>query len=146
MGVEEETRGRNTLDLIYTNEVSLVTDIDVNESDISDHHRIEISTNYKIKQKKIQQNKSEKKDTMTSLNFHAKENKINWDRIKKGVKDIEWKICEDGDAIEIIVILLNMLNILRTKEVPRKKNNEGNKRGKPKEVKKLLNRIKMLKR
>merc|ERR1711984_28496 len=77
----------------------------------------------------------------------AKENKINWDMIKKGVKDIEWKkICEDGDAIEIIVILLNMLNILCTKGVPRKKNNEGNKRGKPKEVKKLLNRIKMLKR
>merc|ERR1712002_845858 len=145
--VEEETRGRNTLDLIYTNEVSLVTDIDVNESDISDHHRIEISTNYKIKEEKIQQNKSEKKDTMTSLNFHAKENKINWDMIKKGVKDIEWrKICEDGDAIEIIVILLNMLNILCTKEVPRKKNKEGNNRGKPKEVKKLLNRIKMLKR
>merc|ERR1712030_167017 len=84
---------------------------------------------------------------MTSLNFHAKENKINWDMIKKGVKDIEWrKICEDGDAIEIIVILLNMLNILRTKEVPRKKNKEGNNKGKPKEVRKLLNRIKMLKK
>merc|ERR1711894_160397 len=64
--------------------------------------------------------------------------------IKKGVKDIEWrKICEDGDAI---VIILNMLNILCTKEVPKKKNKEENNRGKPKEVKKLLNRIKMLKR
>merc|ERR1712140_165509 len=73
--VEEETRGVNTLDLLYTNEVSLVTDIDVNESDISDHHRIEISTNYNIKEEKIQQNKSEKKDTMTSLNFHAKKKK-----------------------------------------------------------------------
>merc|ERR1712074_103149 len=141
------TRGENTLDLIYTNEVNLVTDIDVNESALSDHHRIEISTNYEIKEEKIQQNKSEKKDTMTSLNFHAKENKINWDMIKKGIKDMEWrKICEDGDAIEIIVILLNMLNILCTKEVPRKKNKEENNRGKPKEVKKLLNRIKMLKR
>merc|ERR1712002_154537 len=144
--VEEETRGVNTLDLIYTNEVSLVTDIDVNESDISDHHRIEISTNYKIKEEKIQQNKREKKDTMTSLNFHAKENKINWDMIKKGIKDMEWKkICENGDAIEIIIILLNMLNILCMKGVPRK-NNEGKKREKPNEIKKLLNRIKMLKR
>merc|ERR1711984_69945 len=50
--IEEKTRGENTLDLIYTNEVSLVTDIDVNESALSDHHRIEISTNYKIKKKK----------------------------------------------------------------------------------------------
>merc|ERR1711984_23585 len=144
--IEERTRGENTLDLIYTNEVNLVTDIDVNESALSDHHRIEISTNYEIKEEKIQQNKSEKKDTMTSLNFHAKENKINWDMIKKGIKDMEWKkICENGDAIEIIIILLNMLNILCMKGVPRK-NNEGKKRGTPKEVKKLLNRIKMLKR
>merc|ERR1712105_99037 len=86
-----------------------------------------------------------KKDTMTSLNFHAKENKINWDMIKKGIKDMEWKkICENGDAIEIIIILLNMLNILCMKGVQRK-NNEGKKRGASKEVKKLLNRIKMLK-
>merc|ERR1712002_940648 len=48
-------------------------------------------------------------------------------------------------GIEIIIILLNILNILCVKGVPRK-NNEGKKRGKPKEVKKLLNRIKMLKR
>merc|ERR1712090_26676 len=144
--VEENTRGENTLDLMYTNEVNLVTDIEVNESALSDHHRIEISTNYKIKEEKIQQNKSEKKDTMTSLNFHAKENKINWDMIKKGIKDMEWKkICENGDAIEIIIILLNMLNILCMKGVPWK-NNEGKNRGKSKEVKKLLNRIKMLKR
>merc|ERR1712055_597909 len=65
--VEENTRGENMLDLMYTNEVNLVTDIDVNESALSDHHRIEISTNYKIKEEKIQQNKSGKKDTMTSL-------------------------------------------------------------------------------
>merc|ERR1712090_29 len=71
---------------------------------------------------------------------------INWDMIKKGIKHMEWKkICEIGDAIEIIIILLNMLNILCMKGVPRK-NNEGKKREKPKEVKKLLNRIKMLKR
>merc|ERR1712105_246040 len=87
-----------------------------------------------------------KKDTMTSLNFHVKENKINWDMIKKGIKDMEWKkICENGDAIQIIIILLNMLNILCMKGVPRK-NNEGKKRGTSKEVKKLLKRIKMLKR
>merc|ERR1711984_21804 len=58
----------------------------------------------------------------------------------------EWKkICENGDAIEIIIILLNMLNMLCMKGVP-KKNNEGKKRGTSKEVKKLLYRIKMLKR
>ena len=70
--IEEKTRGENTLDLIYTNEVGLVTDIDVNKSAISDHHRIEISTNYKLKEERIQQKTGGKNDTMTSLNFHAK--------------------------------------------------------------------------
>jgi len=83
--IEEETRGKNTLDLIYTNEIGLVTDIVVNKSAISDHHIIEISTNYKFKEEKIQQKTSGKNDTMISLNFHAKENKINWDMIKKKV-------------------------------------------------------------
>ena len=59
--IEEETRGKNTLDLIYTNETSLVSDTDVNESAISDHRRIEINTNYKIKEEKIQQNTGGKK-------------------------------------------------------------------------------------
>ena len=145
--IEEETRDKNTLDLIYTNEIGLVTDIDVNKSAISDHNKIEVSTNYKIKEEKIQQKNSGKSDTMTSLNFHAKgKNKINWDMIKKGIKDMDWKkICEDGNAIEIIELLLKMLTKLSMEVVPKKKN-EGKERGISKEVKKLLNRIKMLKR
>merc|ERR1711970_575728 len=59
--IEEETWGKNTPDLIYTIEVGLVTDIDVNESAISDHHRIEISTNYKIKEEKREIKKKKKK-------------------------------------------------------------------------------------
>ena len=59
---------------------------------------------------------------------------------------MEWKkICENNDAIEIIMHLLETLNKLCIEGVP-KKNNEGKKGGTTKEVKKLLNRIKMLKR
>ena len=65
--------------------------------------------------------------------------------IIKGIKEMEWKnMCENGDVIEITVLLLKMLNKLCIEGVP-KKNNEGKKRGISKEVKKLLNRIKMLK-
>ena len=59
---------------------------------------------------------------------------------------MEWKkICENGDSIEIIVLILKMLNKLCIEGVP-KKNNEGKKKGISKEVKKLLNWIKRLKR
>ena len=44
--IEEPTRGENTLDLIFTNEVSLIKDIEVNKSNKSDHGRVEISTNF----------------------------------------------------------------------------------------------------
>ena len=47
---EEPTREENTLDLIYTNETSLTTMIEVNKTKLSDHNLIEISTNYKIHQ------------------------------------------------------------------------------------------------
>ena len=83
---------------------------------------------------------------MTSLNFHAKEKKINWDIINKGIKEMEWKnICENADTLEMTVLLLEMLEKLCMENIP-KKNNEGKNRGISKEVKKLLNRIKMLKR
>ena len=48
--IEEPTRGENTLDLIFTNEVSLINDIEVNKSNKSDHCRVEISTNFILKE------------------------------------------------------------------------------------------------
>jgi len=53
--IEVETTGKNMLDLIYTNKTDLVTDIDVNKKAISDHSSKEISTNYKLKEKKVKQ-------------------------------------------------------------------------------------------
>merc|ERR1712050_676069 len=47
--IEEATRKENTLDLVYTNDIGIVSHIDVNTSDISDHNKIEITTSYKIK-------------------------------------------------------------------------------------------------
>merc|ERR1712030_141740 len=72
-------------------------------------------------------------------------NKLGYNK-KKGIKYMEWKkICENGDAIEIIMHLLETLNKLCIEGVP-KKSNEGKKGGTTKEDMKLLNRIKMLKR
>ena len=65
--------------------------------------------------------------------------------INKGIKEMEWKtICENGDIIEIVELLLNKLKKLCIENIPKK--NKVSNRGISKEVKKLLNRIKMLKR
>ena len=46
--IEEPTREENTLDLIFTNEISLATMIEVNKTKLFDHINIEVSTNYII--------------------------------------------------------------------------------------------------
>ena len=84
-------------------------------------------------------------NTLRSLNFHA-EKKIDWKKIIKLIKELPWRnICKNGKAIEIIEYLLKKLNEICIEIVP-KRNNEGNKKKIPKEIKNLLNRIKMLKR
>ena len=42
--IEEPTRIENTLDLMFTNEISLITMIEVNNSNHSDHNKVEVST------------------------------------------------------------------------------------------------------
>ena len=49
--IEEPTRKENTLDLMFTNEVNLVTMVEVTKSSYSDHDIIEMSTNYSLTEK-----------------------------------------------------------------------------------------------
>ena len=82
---------------------------------------------------------------MRSLNFHA-EKKIDWKKIVKLIKEMPWRnICKSSKAIEAIEYLLEKLNEICIEVVP-KRNKEGKKKGIPKAIKNLLNRIKMLKR
>merc|ERR1711874_39905 len=118
-------------------------EVEANKSAISDHNRIEVNKNYIIKEEKLQQNYQKIDNTMRSLNFHAEE-KINWDLIIKHIKDMSWKnICECGVAIEVIELLLSKCNEICLENVS-KRNKVRKKKGIPKEIKKFINRIKML--
>jgi len=57
--IEGPTREENTLDLLFTNEVGIIAEVEVNKSGISDHNRIEINKNYRIKEEKLQKKLSE---------------------------------------------------------------------------------------
>merc|ERR1711874_932271 len=87
----------------------------------------------------------ETENVMRSLNFHDKR-KIDWKNIVKIIKEMSWRtICENGKAIEIVELLLDKLYEVCIENMP-KRNKEGKRNRIPREVKKLLNRIKMLKR
>merc|ERR1712215_551650 len=51
--LDEPTRGENTLDLFFTYETNLITDVDINKSSKSDHSKIELSTKYTTNNEKI---------------------------------------------------------------------------------------------
>ena len=75
--IEEPTREKNTLELVFTNETSLITSIGVSKSKLSDHDSIEIGTNYTINKQTEVRTIDENEDCdLKNLNFYAKS--VNW--------------------------------------------------------------------
>ena len=142
--IEEPTRGKNTLDLMFTNEVNIVTAVEVTESSYSDHNIIEMSTNYSLTEKeKCNIEKSE--DTgFRSLNFRTKT--VKWTNISELIENTDWdKEFEYRDAIASGKNMLDELTKYAKENAP-KRNTQSNGSKIPRERKKLHNRIKMLKR
>ena len=144
--IEEPTRGENTLDLIFTNEPSMVTEVDVNKSWMSDHSRVEVCTNYIINdQLKSNEEIDNPNSPLRNLNFRA-EKKIDWENINDSIRKIQWKkTLEKEDTIEINKEFISKITNICIENIP-KKGKEQKDRKIPKEIKKLINRLKMLKR
>ena len=100
--IEEPTRKENTLDLMFTNEPNVVTEVEVNKKWISDHSRLEVSTNYIINdQLKSNKEIDDPNFKLRNLNFRAEE-KIDWESIKESIRKIQWKkTLENEDTVEI---------------------------------------------
>ena len=88
--VTEETRGKNTLDLVYTNETKIVNEVTTIKTHYSDHKRIEIETTIKVKERmngKITREMEENK--FKELNIWSEE--INWEAIGVRLEQIQWE-------------------------------------------------------
>ena len=140
--IDEPTREGNTLDLIFTNEITISTAIDVNRTKISDHNCIEISTNYKIDEHSNAQ-EEDPKGSLRKLNFQTIS--IDWKLINELIKLTPWRnIFENKNTIEVGKEFERLITLICKENLPMKM--YGRKKKIPKERKKLLNRIKMLKR
>ena len=84
----EENGKKSTLDLIYTNDISLFTEIEITPSNMSDHHLIEVSTSYHNTTNSEAPNK-EKEKGMRIYNFYSKE--IVWDEVNKQIEMVTWE-------------------------------------------------------
>ena len=142
--VEEPTRERNTLDLMFTNEVNLITAVEVTKSSYSDHDIIEMCTNYSLKEKEKCNREQSEDNEFRTLNFRAKS--VKWKNIAGMIEDIDWD--QEFESRNSIACGKNMLEKFTkcAKENAPKRNTQSNGSKIPKERKKLHNRIKMLKR
>ena len=141
----EENGKKSTLDLIYTNDISLFTEIEINPSTMSDHHLIEICTSYDCIIKRRETSTKENEMGMRKFNFYSKD--IKWKEVNEKVTMIPYENIESKDTIILIEDLLkNLNNICEEKTPKRKKNGKKDRIRIPKERKKLLGRMKMIKR
>jgi len=90
--VEEKTRKNNTLDLVFTNNMGIFTQIDVTGTIMSDHDIIEITTNIGDNDRKIEnnENKEQTETDLRQLNFHHE--KVDWAIIKEILKEMPWEV------------------------------------------------------
>ena len=83
--IEESTRKENTLYMMFTNVINLITMIEVNNSNHQDHSKVEVSTNYTTTEHERNNVKNEENNIFKTLNFHAKS--INWNNIIRSIED-----------------------------------------------------------
>ena len=142
--IEEPTRGNNTLDLVFTNNIDMFIDIGVTKSTLSDHNVIEISTSYKINHTKNNEREKEKGETAL-WRFNFRSENISWDTVNEKIKEIPWKkLFLDKDSQTCTNIFISIISYICSKLMPPKKPHISSKI--PRERKRLLNRLKMLKR
>ena len=142
--IEEPTRKENTLDLMFTNEVSLVTMVEVTKSSYSDHDIIEMSTNYSLTEKEKYNTEQSEDNEFRTLNFRTKT--VKWKNIIRMMEDLDWdQEFESGDSIAGGKNMIEKFSKCAKENAP-KRNTQSNRSKIPRERKKLHNRIKMLKR
>ena len=142
--IDEPTRGVNTIDLIFTNELDLFSSSQISFSALSDHYFIEMTTTLKTDDITKDESSKEVREGLRSLNFFS--NKVNWKEMIKEIENINWhELLENKNTHESTEILNNIINKICIRYVPVKGKNSGKKKI-PKERKKLLGRLKMLRR
>ena len=88
--VREETRGKNILDLIYTNETKTVNEVTIMKTHYSDHKRIEIETTIRVNERMNEKiNKEMEENKFKELNVRSDE--INWRGIGERIEQIQWE-------------------------------------------------------
>merc|ERR1711874_809736 len=107
---------------VYTNEISMIIQVEVVKSNLSDHDRVELTTNLKYRRTEEEPNRDRKKKEvgMKKLNYISES--IEWKIIRKELEGIQWKaLFRDKNTETCLIILLKIVMELCERYVPEKK-------------------------
>ena len=79
-------RSGNTLDLVFTNNRSLINDVSCHETAMSDHHIVEITTHFKSHFARTQRKQRKFYNTFDTLNFFSDD--VDWNQIKSELNQV----------------------------------------------------------
>lgn len=119
------TRGSNTLDLIFTNDLQILAEIEVQDTSMSDHRMIEMVTTLEIKGQEDRningELKENEKGELKNKNFHNEN--IDWIKINKEIEETKWEeIFKTKVHEESMEIFYNKVTEI-TNNVPQKRRN-----------------------
>merc|ERR1711915_887483 len=116
----EDKRSRSSIDLIFTNDITIFNEVDIIKTvEVSDHHRIEIDTNYKFNRRKRDSGGGIENE-MRIYNFFSEE--INWDLVNELIEEKIWEDeTENKNATDITHELLKHINEIYRKTLPKRK-------------------------
>ena len=122
----------------------MIIQVEVLKSNLSDHDRVEITTNIKYrKNEESNGNKNKKEMGMKKLNYISES--IEWKVIRKELEEIQWnELFRDKDTETCLNILLKIVMELCESYVPEKKAKSGSII--PKRRKQLFQKMKLLRR
>merc|ERR1712240_411001 len=121
-------REENTLDLIFTNNPEIITQLDISKTIMSDHNIIEVTTNIKDCNELASNNDeaTEIDETdLRQLNFHHEN--VSWDEIKEIIKEMPWtELFDRKKNEECTEIFIYFIRIICFWKIPKKRNKNKN--------------------
>ena len=118
--IQEHTRKENTLDLMFTNNPGLFTQIEVTGTCLSDHDMIEITTSIPDNNHLLN-NKGEtqtNENDLRTLNFHHEN--VSWERINEIIERMPWrKLFEGKNKKECTEIFIDCLRRICLNIIPK---------------------------
>ena len=90
--IKSATRGNNILDLLFTNNDQLIDDVKVEDTALSDHRLILLTTNIVIRKESAILN--ETRPPLQTLNFHNEN--VNWEVLNNYLMDHDWDTAFNG--------------------------------------------------